>query len=52
MRVAPTMAVLLGLAVIGQLARPTAALSYDDLTEEQKAEVSPGSHALPLNIGN
>jgi hypothetical protein len=32
------MVVLLGLAVIGQLARPTAALSYDDLTEEQKAE--------------
>ena len=38
-RAVPTMVLLLGLAAIGQLARPSSALSYDDLTDEQKAEV-------------
>lgn len=37
-RVVPTMTLLLGLVAIGQLARPTSALNFDDLTEEQKAE--------------
>lgn len=34
------MVLLLGLAAIGQLARPSSALSYDDLTDEQKAEAA------------